>query len=53
LGVCDNFGAGNPFAVRFTSDQRLATGDHMQTMDELEHEYLPLRDKVRELREYL
>ena len=25
----------------------------MQTMDELENEYLPLRDKVRELREYL
>lgn len=36
-------------------DYRLPITDYvfMQNIAELEQEYLPLRDKVRELREYL
>lgn len=35
------------------SDYELPITCLMQTIDELEQEWLPLRDKVRELREYL
>ena len=60
MAMCDNFDSlvhrgghrtAQTRAIAVTAER--ANDEMINTLEEFEQEYLPLRDKVRELREYL